>query len=73
MFGNGRELDFIHLLFNLEEDFKLEPGDEYGTIRAYGYGKIPKALGDWGAKRSELKSGKIAREEYEEWKDAYST
>ena len=55
VFGNGKERDFIHLLFNLEEDFKLEPGGEYGTIRAYGHGKIPKALGDWGLSAPSLR------------------
>ncbi len=73
VYGVENELQFIHMLFNFEQSFKLEPnGEGSPSLRAYGYGMVPKALMDWGRKFAQLEEGKISREEYEDWKDTYN-
>lgn len=73
VYGIENELQFIHMLFNFEQTFKLEPDREGSpSLRSYGYGMVPKALMDWGKKFAQLEEGEISREEYEDWKDTYN-
>ena len=73
VYGIENELQFIHMLFNFEQTFKLEPDREGSpSLRSYGCGMVPKALMDWGKKLAQLEEGEITHEEYEDWKDTYN-
>lgn len=65
-------LQVIHLLFGMEEQFGIAPTDSTGCTLASSNPTIKKALRDWSKKRVELESGEITDEEYADWKDTYS-
>lgn len=67
-------LQAIHLLFSMEEQFGIVPtdGGASGYTLDANNPAIKKALRDWSKKRAELESGEMTREKYEDWKDTYN-
>lgn len=70
--GIAMELAFIHLLFNCEEQFHLDPDERGLGILSSGSRYVAQALEDWGLMRAKLRGGGISEEEYADWKDTYT-
>lgn len=65
-------LQAIHLLFGMEDQFGIAPTDTAGCTLDSSNATIKKALRDWSKKHAELENGEITSEEYADWKDTYS-
>ena len=65
-------LQAIHLLFGMEDQFGVAPTDSAGCTLDSNNPTIKKALRDWSKKHVELENGEISSEEYTDWKDTYN-
>ena len=66
--------EVIHLIFNLEDDYGILPLKGSAGITVDPKSRaIEKAFRDWGEQRARLEAGSITQEEYEDWKDSYTT
>lgn len=64
-------MEVIHLIFNLEERYKMHPIESERAITSDDR-DIAKAFRDWGDMRAKMQRGEITKEEYEDWKDTYT-
>lgn len=67
-------MQVIHVLFNLEDQFDIVPDTENeGSLMALPSNPtLHKALKDWGKAHHQLEAGEISKEEYTAWKDTYT-
>ena len=73
VYGIETELQLIHAMFHFEDRFDIHPSkDGKPSIEAKGPGILPTAFKAWGEMYRLLESGKITKQEYEEWKDTYN-
>lgn len=71
--------DAVHVLFDLEEEFKLEPIKVDGTVvlalpddlDGEGQEVLARALRSWYRSKRDLDDGEMTREEYVAWKDSF--
>ncbi len=71
--------DAVHVLFDLEEEFRLEPIKVDGTVvlalpddlDGEGQEALAKALRSWYRSKRDLDDGETTREEYVAWKDSF--
>lgn len=70
----GNRLEAIHALFAIEDFYDLKPTmTDLGPalIATFRGPAMLKTLSDWAEMREKLDAGKITKEEYKDWKDAY--
>jgi len=68
--------DAIHVLFDLERPLGLVPegdGKPGVTVEPDTSRILHKVLCDWGIEHDRLVAGEITQEEYEDWKDTYTS
>lgn len=65
------DMEVIHLIFNLEDSYKIYPVEDHAMISSYN-SAINQVFRDWGIMHAKMQSDEITKEKYEDWRDTYT-